>query len=140
MSNPEGILEEVRLRLIPWMNYDNGYEINNGYLHSLFGILDAYGNPSDLEILGGFKEHPDGIVKYAAENAYSRLEKRLRKESGKRTAKNFMSRNRDKKDYSTLESREESTGDLDNYKLFWWGIAGIVLAGVAGILLYKRKV
>lgn len=139
MSRPEKIVEEVRLRLLPWRDFELRHRNGHAYLSSHFEILLSYGDFSDLERIGLFKDHPDGMTRFSAENAYSRLEKRLSEESNKRSPTGSTTRNRKERGDGRQGIEEELSGNSNDFENLWWWIIGIVLAGAGGIWVYKRR-
>lgn len=139
MSHPEKIVEEVRLRLLPWRDFKLWHRNGHEYLSSHFEILLSYGDLSDLERIGLFKDHPDGMTRFSAENAYSRLEKRLSEESNKRSQTGLTARNRYERADGRQGIEKELSGNSNDSENLWWCIIGIVLAGAGGIWVYKRR-
>ena len=128
MKDSEGIVEEVRLRMYPWENLTFEHSTHHGYLASLFRILIFYGDRSDLDLLKKFKDHPDVIIRYGADNAYTRLEERLNEKSGQRNSKETTRRNAQIRGGARQETEGEVAENSNNYENLWWWIIGIILA------------
>lgn len=142
MSEPKEIVEEVRARLESWKYFGDNKSKNHGYLNALFGTLISYGDSGDLETLEKFREHPDGIIKFGADNAYSRLKKRLDEQQGRkksdrvstdRIARISDQREAQKKSSMSEEAKPEERGNLPLI------IAGVLLVGILALLFKVIK-